>query len=86
MGFLLQISAAIRRPPFTPRGANREKDSRPALSKRQRVEWGAIRISVRLPRPDSRLLRHQLRDALLERIGELSDGVDIDQLNERVNA
>jgi hypothetical protein len=36
--------------------------------------------------PDLRLLGYQLRDALLERIGELSDRFDIDQLNECVNA
>jgi hypothetical protein len=36
--------------------------------------------------PDLRLLGYQLRDALLERVGELSHRFDIDQLNKRINA
>jgi hypothetical protein len=36
--------------------------------------------------PNLGLLRDQLRDALLERIGELPHGFGIDQLNERINA
>jgi hypothetical protein len=47
------------------------------------TDWARNRRSVSTP--DLRLLGYQLRDTLLERVGELSDGVDVDQLNKRVN-